>query len=689
MKNLFFKSLTVLFLIVTLCSLTACGGGGGGSNDPIPPTTANVKIAVPAELFNQPAPSTRAVKLAEKLIISAVAYNDKEGKEVSGVQHINVEAQYRNDDSYIAEVSGLNTSFAYRFSAIYNNKEILKNHVGVASITSGASFDVNIYTSYKTLAYDAWIANNPTDKSFNNFISKSAESGISEEKKNFGDAVNFSYNDFKDSLAKITSGQDASLPTVEAVDAEKLPATGNNTDNPDNPVNPTTQYATLSGKLLQPEGITNAVYEVALYDSTGFKEKKSVSANSSFTFENLTPTTYTLAISSDETLNIIREITLANNENKTITDGRNDGIMPSKVEGTFTPVTDAVFTRIDLYAFVQYGTGVYYEVWGNSSQLNEYDEVGEKALSNNIFDAYTKNSISVYTPNSMSDGQVKFFFKNSSDTIVFEKWYTIGPKTSIQQTSNGYSVTIFDNITLDLVNCPAGSFVMGSPENEVGRIQGANEPQHNVTISKAFYIGKFEVTQGQYKALMGGVLPPNGYYLGDNYPVYTAHWSNAKDFCDTLNKILANKLPTGYKFDLPTEAQWEYACRAGTTTALNDGKVDGTEEDLKDRLNLLGWFFENSGSDDGGHVLKECGLKTANQFGLYDMHGNVSEWCRDYYSELNSESVTDPICTTISRYYVARGGHYMDNAGECRSAYRFKGSEEDTAGFRVALVPIQ
>ena len=242
MKNMLFKSLIAMFLVITLCSLTACGGGGGGSsNSSLPPTTAKVKVSIPANLFDDAnLTDVRAAVTVPTLKVRATPYLN--GTYVQDSEHPAVfgEASLK-DNNFITNPLDISKTYDYRFSVLFgegaNEKELLNSYVSVASITEGASFNVDIYTSYKTLAYDAWLANNPTDKSFNNFISKSAESSYKKD-SDFANVVNFPYSDFKESLVKITSGQEASLPTKEAVDTEKLPATDNNPVNPDNPVDP-------------------------------------------------------------------------------------------------------------------------------------------------------------------------------------------------------------------------------------------------------------------------------------------------------------------------------------------------------------------------------------------------------------------------------------------------------------------
>ncbi len=239
---------------------------------------------------------------------------------------------------------------------------------------------------------------------------------------------------------------------------------------------------------------------------------------------------------------------------------------------------------------------------------------------------------------------------------------------------------VLKEINLEMVKCPAGSFMMGSPKEELGRDDV--ERLHSVTITKPFYIGKYEVTQSQYVALME--KNPSE-FVGANNPVERVSYNDAKAFCDKLNLKYLNQLPQGYKFDLPTEAQWEYACRAGTTTALNNGKnltkVDGACFNLDE----VAWYCEYSNK-----TTHEVGLKKSNAWGIYDMHGNLWEWCKDMYAGYPTDAVTDPICITGSNP-VVRGGSWFNFPYRCRSAHRYHLDPSfmfNDLGFRVSLVPI-
>ena len=259
-------------------------------------------------------------------------------------------------------------------------------------------------------------------------------------------------------------------------------------------------------------------------------------------------------------------------------------------------------------------------------------------------------------------------------------------------------------VKLEMVKIPAGAFMMGSPKNELGRRD--NENLHQVTLTKDYLLGKYQVTQAQWQAVMGN---NPSYFKGDNRPVETVSWDDAKSFCDKLNKRYAGNLPQGYKFDLPTEAQWEYACRAGTKTALNNGKNLTREDCYCSNLDEVAWYDANSatkknntsflskifGNDESNetHETHPIGQKRPNAWGLYDMHGNVRERCRDLCGSYRYGAVTDPVGPRTGSYRVVRGGSWLSRAESCRSAYRdnnwLLGDRSFDLGFRLALVPQQ
>ena len=239
-----------------------------------------------------------------------------------------------------------------------------------------------------------------------------------------------------------------------------------------------------------------------------------------------------------------------------------------------------------------------------------------------------------------------------------------------------------NGVVLEMVKIKAGTFTMGSPEGEKGRDN--DEKQHQVTLTKDYWLGKFEVTQAQWQAVMGN-NPSN--FKGDNRPVEKVSWNDAKEFCSKLNEKYAGKLPAGYKFDLPTEAQWEYACRAGTTTALNNGTNLTDEKYNCENLAEVAWYdYQNK--ENQTHPV---GQKRPNNWGLYDMHGNVWEWCRDWFASYSGDA-TDPVGPSSGSSRVIRGGSWGSGAECCRSANRYNRSPGDRyydLGFRLALVPVQ
>ena len=259
--------------------------------------------------------------------------------------------------------------------------------------------------------------------------------------------------------------------------------------------------------------------------------------------------------------------------------------------------------------------------------------------------------------------------------------YTVAvelPKTRTFDLGNG--------VNLEMVLIPAGTFMMGSPESEARRY--SNETQHQVTISKPFYLGKYLVTQAQWQQVMGN---NPSHFKGDKLlPVENVSWDDTQAFCLKLKEI------TQSPFGIPTEAQWEYACRAGTTTPFHFGsKLNGRQANCDGNYpypDIEVWFgiTINKGPkfDKTTPVVKY----PANAWGLYDMHGNVWQWCSDWYGDYPSGSVADPNGPATGEYRVFRGGCWIAEAYGCRSAYRGRGWMGATGwyfigllGFRVAL----
>jgi formylglycine-generating enzyme required for sulfatase activity len=235
-----------------------------------------------------------------------------------------------------------------------------------------------------------------------------------------------------------------------------------------------------------------------------------------------------------------------------------------------------------------------------------------------------------------------------------------------------------NSIGMKLVLIPKGTFQMGSPIEEEERYE--DEVQHEVTISQDYYLGVTAVTQGQYEKVMGN--NPSNFQCHQSYkvqgdssnrPVERVSWKEVVEFCKRLSE-LPEETKAGRVYRLPTEAEWEYACRAGTSTKFSFGES---------RLSLgdFAWFDENS--DMQTHPVGE---KKPNSWGLYDMHGNVWELCSDWVSDYPKLAVTDPIGPNEGSLRVGRGGSWYNVAAFCRSGVRdvfdWWGSH---IGFRVAL----
>lgn len=243
---------------------------------------------------------------------------------------------------------------------------------------------------------------------------------------------------------------------------------------------------------------------------------------------------------------------------------------------------------------------------------------------------------------------------------------------STRHTTEQFTEDLGNGIYLDLIVIPAGSFQMGSPRH----LGNADEqPQHLVTI-KSFVMSKYPITQAQWKAIMGK-LPPCR-FKGDQLPVERVSWDDAQKFCQQLAK------KTGRTYQLPGETQWEYACRAGSSTPFSFG-----ETITVDVANFNGEHrFHNEPRGYYRHVTTEGGTFPPNAFGLYDMHGNLWEWCADNWMDNYTSSPRDGSShqNKDSRYRVARGGSWHEPPELCRSASRLRVLQSDAdefTGFRV------
>lgn len=217
-----------------------------------------------------------------------------------------------------------------------------------------------------------------------------------------------------------------------------------------------------------------------------------------------------------------------------------------------------------------------------------------------------------------------------------------------------------------------GSFRMGCPGDERGRV-GREWPLHQVTLTRSFYLGRNEVTQAQWKAVMG-VNPANGHGVGDEHPAHDLTWNDGQKFIARLNTL---GLGT---FRMPTEAEWEYACRAGTTTRFSFGHALECSDvrEFCPALDLHLWWGGNNGKNGYPSGCKAVGLKAPNAWGLYDMHGNVWEWCSDWWQGPEERGAqTNPKGPAQGTHKVMRGGAWESHALHLRSADRSPMAPED------------
>lgn len=284
-----------------------------------------------------------------------------------------------------------------------------------------------------------------------------------------------------------------------------------------------------------------------------------------------------------------------------------------------------------------------------------------------------------------------------------------------------------NTLNMKMCWCPAGQFTMGSPESEIeykSAKHRKNESQAQVTLTRGFWMGKYEVTQADWAKVMGttirqqreiamdvrrqrlrdGGKDPADLNMeqlrgeGPEYPMYYVSYSDTVKFCMKVTIIDHNSghLPSNWEYRLPTEAQWEYACRAGTSTATAFG----------DSLSAEQANFDRDAPYNGGKQLpaqkladqgtRPVGSYKANSWGLHDMHGNVDEWCRDWLDDDHFEKKLpggrDPEATSGSKYRATRGGYWLSNGRDCRSASRngsYPDHLGDNIGFRIAAVHVK
>ncbi|AFY37381.1 Sulphatase-modifying factor protein [[Leptolyngbya] sp. PCC 7376] len=277
------------------------------------------------------------------------------------------------------------------------------------------------------------------------------------------------------------------------------------------------------------------------------------------------------------------------------------------------------------------------------------------------------------------------------------------PKRETEERPKSFTEELGNGVKLDMVLIPKGRFMMGMSDDEIEKLVKKYKwdgfrreaPQHRVDITQAFYMGKYQVTQGQWQAVMGD--NPSEFQNGDDYPVEQVSWDDCHEFLEKLNP------QTGKSFRLPSEAEWEYACRAGTTTQYYFG-------DDAEQLGKYAWFADNSGDKnidsseiwrtDSGNYGKRIlgnncrthpvGQKKPNQFELFDMHGNVWEWCEDDFEDNYKTPRTQKSFVGSGDQKVLRGGAWAFDPERCRSAIRdfnSRGVRPDVIGFRVVVTP--
>ncbi|MBL8735346.1 MAG: formylglycine-generating enzyme family protein [Planctomycetes bacterium] len=243
--------------------------------------------------------------------------------------------------------------------------------------------------------------------------------------------------------------------------------------------------------------------------------------------------------------------------------------------------------------------------------------------------------------------------------------------------------------SLNMVPIAAGMFQMGSPVTPLYvapyNNQPTAQPVHAVTITRPFWMGKYEVTQAEYQAVMGS---NPSYFLGANLPVERVFWNQAVAYCDalTVQEAAAGRLPSGYEYRLPTEAEWEYCCRAGTTTEFHYGSTL-----VCGQASFRYSYHTDSMCSFLGTAV--VGSYAANAWGLHDMHGNMWEWCLDSWdgsANYPAGSVSDPYVAS-GPYRVARGGGWGSGSNICRSANRsgYVPVSGDAGGFRVVCAPVR
>ena len=272
-----------------------------------------------------------------------------------------------------------------------------------------------------------------------------------------------------------------------------------------------------------------------------------------------------------------------------------------------------------------------------------------------------------------AEGQAIFKTSNALGARLFGASYGGGSTTTARNQSFTETVSTLTirvgNVSFEMVKVEAGTFTMGCTSEQGGDCGSDESPYHRVTISSDYYIGKYEVTQELWQAVMGN-NPSN--FKGFDRPVEMVSWNDCVEFCNELSRM------TGRRFRLPTEAEWEYAARGGRKST--NAKYSGSSS-----VANVAWYTDNSGGQT-----HPVGKLRPNELGIHDMSGNVWEWCSDWYGSYGSGSQTDPYGASSGQDRVLRGGSWRSLARGCRVSNRDDygpGSRTGNFGFRVVLVP--
>ena len=300
---------------------------------------------------------------------------------------------------------------------------------------------------------------------------------------------------------------------------------------------------------------------------------------------------------------------------------------------------------------------------------------GEKVTLDHVFEMVTRKT-AADARRTFDEKQIPWPRRKYDGEWMLAKAVPVRPDPPMENKNAKVGDVITNKMGMKLAYIPPGKFLMGSPEEEKGR--RADEFQHAVEITKGFHMGKYEVTQEEYEKVMGE--NPSA-YKGAKLPVEKVSWDDAQAFCKKLSA------KEGKTYRLPSEAEWEYACRAGATTPFHFGETIST-----DQANYDGNYIYGNGQK-GVHryTTTAVGSFGANAWGLHDMHGNVMEWCEDWHDRTYYESSPKQNPTNNEpghfKERVARGGSYIDSPGAARSAYRSRSRPDfrNDIGFRVVL----